>query len=190
MYFGPQLQGGRPSSKRERARESLLNWRRQHLQIYAKSQRRKQKPGQVANEPFLLLFLAGALFATTLYMKSAVYCFPNFLSLPNSHELYQGARNDCATAPPQPPPNPTVQLKKKNKERLLPSFLYVQLCRRSPMQMVTKNFQSGAYLLLLLFYTSDLVPWLDGLADYTVARIMKLWGIWKTNKTTRFPPST
>jgi hypothetical protein len=189
MYFGPQLQGGRPSSKRERARESLLNWRRQHLQIYAKSQRRKQKPGQVANEPFLLLFLAGALFATTLYMKSAAYCFPNFLSLPNSHELYQGARNDCATAPPQPPPNPTVQLKKKNKERLLPSFLYVQLCRSSPMQTVTKNFQSGTYLLLLL-YTSDLVPWLDGLADYTVARIMKLWGKWKTNKTTRFPPST
>jgi hypothetical protein len=137
MYFGPQLQGGRPSSKRERARESLLNWRRQHLQIYAKSQRRKQKPGQVANEPFLLLFLADALFATTLYMKSAAYCFPNFLSLPNSHELYQGARNDCATAPPQPPPNPTVQLKKKNQERLLPfscmcSSAGAARCKRLP----------------------------------------------------------
>lgn len=119
MYFGPQLQGGRPSSKRERARESLLNWRRQHLQIYAKSQRRKQKPGQVANEPFLLLFLAGALFATTLYMKSAAYCFPNFLSLPNSHELYQGARNDCAAAPP-PLPTPPFNWKRRIKSGSFP----------------------------------------------------------------------
>lgn len=119
MYFGPQLQGGRPSSKRERARESLLNWRRQHLQIYAKSQRRKQKPGQVANEPFLLLFLADALFATTLYMKSAAYCFPNFLSLPNSQELYQGARNDCAAAPP-PLPTPPFNWKRRIKSGSFP----------------------------------------------------------------------
>jgi hypothetical protein len=57
-----------------------------------------------------------------------------------------------------PPPSQPHRSIEKEESRAAPSlFLYVQLCRSSPMQTVTKNFQSGTYLLLLL-YTSDLVP--------------------------------